>query len=143
MSLSHFSLRLSFSIPIIFVSRLKDEDTLNNQKPSIENEQFRHLMYNFWNEDNFRKKTLDQVCKDFGLSGIILKIDSLEECKTTIQLEELLNRSINPKNIDRLLYIADLDIKVKSNSKSLALTIITRVAFKVFLRTYFDSEYRS
>jgi len=100
-------------------------------------------MYNFWNEDNFRKKTLDQVCKDFGLSGIILKIDSLEECKTTIQLEELLNRSINPKNIDRLLYIADLDIKVKSNSKSLALTIITRVAFKVFLRTYFDSEYRS
>lgn len=116
---------------------------MNNQKPSIENEQFRHLMDNFWNEGKFRKKTLDQVYKDFGLSGITLKIDSLEKCQTTIQLEDLLNRSIHPKNIDHLLYIVDLDIKVKSNSKNLALTIITRVAFKVFLRTYFDSEYRS
>ncbi|RCL71875.1 MAG: hypothetical protein DBW72_06650 [Flavobacteriales bacterium] len=113
---------------------------MNNQISSIENEQFRHLMDHFWSEDIFRKKTLAQIEKDFALSGILMQRGLIQKCSNQKDLEALIIQSINKKNIDSLLYIVDLKDNVKTKPEKLAFTIITRIAFKVFLRTHFDSK---
>jgi len=113
---------------------------LNNQISSRENEQFRYLMDHFWSEDVFRKKTLDQIEKDFALSGILMQKGLIQKCSNRKDLEALIIQSINEKNIDSLLYIVDLKDNVITQPEKLAFTIITRIAFKVFLRTHFDSK---
>ena len=113
---------------------------MNNQISSRENEQFRYLMDHFWSEDVFRKKTLDQIEKDFALSGILMQKGLIQKCSNRKDLEALIIQSINEKNIDSLLYIVDLKDNVITQPEKLAFTIITRIAFKVFLRTHFDSK---
>lgn len=113
---------------------------MNNQISTIENEQFRHLMDHFWSEDVFRKKTLAQIEKDFALSGILMQRGLMQKCSNQKDLEALIIQSINEKNIDSLLYIVDVKDNVITQPEKLAFTIITRIAFKVFLRTHFDSK---
>ena len=116
---------------------------MNNQKPSIETLEFKNLMLHFWDKHEFRNKAFKQLYKDFALSGIPLETGSLEKCNTNNQLEKLINPIVNDNNLNQLLYTVDLkdDLKIKTNN--LILSIITRVAFKVFLRTYFTSKYAS
>lgn len=97
-------------------------------------------MDHFWSEDVFRKKTLAQIEKDFALSGILMQRGLIQKCSNQRDLEALIIQSINEKNIESLLYIVDLKDNVITRPEKLAFTIITRIAFKVFLRTHFDSK---
>ena len=116
---------------------------MNNQKPSIETLEFKNLMLNFWDNHDFRNRTFAQVYKDFALSGISLQKGSLEKCNSNTQLENIFNPIINDNNLKQLLYTVDLKDDVKVRSNNLVIAIITRIAFKVFLRTYFTSRYGS
>ena len=97
-------------------------------------------MDHFWIEDVFRKKTLTQIEKDFALSGILMQRGLIQKCSNQRDLEALIIQSINEKNIESLLYIVDLKDNVITRPEKLAFTIITRIAFKVFLRSHFDSK---
>ena len=50
---------------------------------------------------------------------------------------------LNENDLKQLLYTIDLKDDVIVRSNNLVLSIMTRVAFKVFLRTYFTSKYAS
>ena len=90
--------------------------------------------------DVFRNKTLAQIEKDFALSGILMQRGLILKCSNQNDLEALIIQSINEKNIDSLLYIVDVNDNVITQPEKLAFTIITRIAFKVFIRTHFDSK---
>lgn len=114
------------------------EDTLNNQMSNAETPEFRKILLNFWYEEEFRHKTYQQLSKDFSLSGINLQLDSLVKCTSQYELEVLISSVLTKKNTFRLLYIVDLKDHGESHQLNLSTSIITRVAFKVFLRTHFD-----
>ena len=114
------------------------EDTLNNQMSNAETPEFRKSLLNFWNEEEFRHKTYQQLSKDFSLSGINLQLDSLVKCTSQYELEILIDSVLTKKNTVRLLYIVDLKDYGESHPLNLSTSIITRVAFKVFFRTHFD-----
>ena len=114
---------------------------MNNQKPSIESLEFKNLMLNFWDNHDFRNRTFAQVYKDFALSGIRLEKGSLEKCSSIKQLENVIAPIINEQNLKHLLYTVDLKDDVAESSNRLVTSMITRIAFKVFLRTYFTSKY--
>ena len=100
-------------------------------------------MLHFWDKHDFRNKTFEQLCKDFALSGIPLETGSLEKCISNKQLENVLTPILNENDLKQLLYTIDLKDDVIVRSNNLVLSIMTRVAFKVFLRTYFTSKYAS
>ena len=100
-------------------------------------------MLNFWNNHDFRNRTFAQVYKDFALSGIRLEKGSLEKCSSNKQLENVITPIINDNNLKQLLYTIDLKDDVAERSNRLGLSMITRIAYKVFLRTYFTSKYGS
>lgn len=116
---------------------------MNNQKPSIETLEFKNHMLNFWENHDFRNRTFAQVYKDFALSGISLEEGSLEKCISNEQLENVITPIINDNNLKQLLYTIDLKDDVAERPNRLVTSMITRVAFKVFLRTYFTSKYSS
>ena len=116
---------------------------MNNQKPTIETSEFKNLLLNFWNEQEFRTQTFMQISKDFALSGINLSTHNLNKCSSQLELEQTIVSHVNDKNINTLLYIVDLHDELNNREEELARSIITRVAFKVFLRTYFDSNQSS
>lgn len=100
-------------------------------------------MLHFWDKHDFRNRTFAQLYKDFALSGISLEKGSLEKCISNKQLENLLTPILNGNNLKQLLYTIDLKDDVIVRSNTLVITMITRIAFKVFLRTYFTSKYSS
>ena len=116
---------------------------MKNQKPSIETLEFKNLMLNFWDNHDFRNRTFAQVYKDFALSGIRLEKGSLEKCVSNKQLENVIAPIINDNNLKQLLYIVDLKDDDVLRSNRLVVSMITRIAYKVFLRTYFTSKYGS
>ena len=116
---------------------------MKNQKPSIETLEFKNLMLNFWDNHDFRNRTFAQVYKDFALSGICLEKGSLEKCVSNKQLENVITPIINNNNLKQLLYIVDLKDDDALRSNKLILSMITRIAYKVFLRTYYTSKYGS
>lgn len=116
---------------------------MNNQNPSTETLEFKNLMLHFWDKHDFRNKTFEQLYKDFALSGIPLETGSLEKCISNKQLENVLTPILNENDLKQLLYTIDLKDDVIVRSNNLVLSIMTRVAFKVFLRTYFTSKYAS
>ena len=71
------------------------------------------------------------------------KKESLEKCISNKQIENALTPILNENDLKQLLYTIDLKDDVIVRSNNLVLSIMTRVAFKVFLRTYFTSKYAS
>ncbi len=113
---------------------------MNNQNTYIASQDFQRLLLDFWKEDVFRKKTFDQLSKDFGLCGIDMPISYLEKCKSKKELNKKIGHKLSQVNIQRLLYIVDLNETLKSNDASLAEVVFIRVAYKVFLRSFFISK---
>ena len=113
---------------------------MNIQNTHIASQDFQTLLLDFWKEDLFRKKTFDQISKDFGLCGIDMPISDLEKCKSKRELNEEISYKLSQVNIQRLLYIVDLKETIKSDNSSLAEALVTRVAYKVHLRTFFTSK---
>ena len=110
---------------------------MNNQNLHIESKDFKRLILDFWKEDSFRKKTYNQLSKDFGLCGIDMPSSELEKCKSEEELHEKIGNQLSLANIQRLLYIVDLKETLKSNNKKLTDALLTRVAYKVYLRSFF------
>ena len=113
---------------------------MNNQNTHIASPNFQRLLSDFWKEDLFRKKTFDQLSKDFSLCGIDMPISDLEKCKSKKELNEEIGYKLSQVNIQRLLYIVDLKETVKSDNSSLTEALVVRVAYKVYLRTFFTSK---
>jgi len=97
-------------------------------------------MLNFWKEDVFRTKTYGQLSKDFGLCGIDIPISELEKCTSKEELYGKIEPKLSQVNIQRLLYIVDLKESLKGDSKRLSDAVFIRVAYKVFLRSFFISK---
>ena len=97
-------------------------------------------MLNFWKEDVFRTKTYGQLSKDFGLCGIDMPISELEKCTSKDELYGKIEPKLSQVNIQRLLYIVDLSETLKTNKIKLTEALIIRVAYKVFLRSFFISK---
>ena len=84
-----------------------------------------------WEQELFRKKTYEQIFKDFQLAGITIDIVQL---KNHISIETLalkIESHITNENISQLCYVVDLK---NPYSENLGLTILRRIAFKVYLR---------
>tara|TARA_B100000963_G_C22611049_1_gene664886 strand:- start:1451 stop:1801 length:351 start_codon:yes stop_codon:yes gene_type:complete len=114
---------------------------LKNQNFNIESKYFQRLLLEFWKQDDFRKKTYDQLSKDFGLCEIDLPISEREKCTTQEELNDKIGQQVSQVNIQRLLYIIDLKETLNNDNKSLTETMVIRVAYKVYLRTFFVSKY--
>ena len=97
-------------------------------------------MLNFWKEDVFRKKTYGQLSKDFGLCGVDIPISELEKCTSKDELYGKIEPKLSQVNIQRLLYIVDLKESLKGDSERLSDAVFIRVAYKVFLRSFFISK---
>ena len=113
---------------------------MNNQNLNIESKDFKRLILDFWKEDIFRKKTYNQLSKDFGLCGLDMPSSELEKCKNKEELNEKIGHILSLANIQRLLYIVDLKETLKSNNRKLTDAVLIRVAYKVYLRSFFISK---
>ena len=69
-----------------------------------------------------------------------MPISELEKCTSKEELYGKIELKLSKVNIQRLLYIVDLKESLNNDSKSLIEAMIIRVAYKVFLRSFFISK---
>jgi hypothetical protein len=86
-----------------------------------------------WEQELFRKKTYEQIFKDFQLAGITIDILQLKNHFLIETLALEIEAHITNENISQLCYIVDLK---NPFSEQLGLAILQRIAFKVYLRIH-------